>query len=174
MAPHITEIIYKIKADKLLIGRTDFCLYPEAAQSIESIGGYLNIDFEKIVSLQPDLIFQFPNNENRRKLESLGFTVVDVPNETLGEITASINLIGKLLHQEKEASRILQNITDTLQMVSDNLTIKMDSVSAILVVGRDRGSLSNIYLAGKNSYLSELWQICGGTNVFSGSLFHSS
>ena len=139
----------------------DFCLYPEAAQSIESIGGYLNIDFEKIVRLQPDLIIQFPNDENRRKLEGLGFTVVDAPNETLGEIKASINLIGKLLDKAKEASQVLQNIADTLQMVSDHPKMKMDSISAILVVGRDRGSLSNIYLAGQNTYLSELWQYAG-------------
>jgi iron complex transport system substrate-binding protein len=167
LAPHVTEIIFKIRADSFLIGRTDFCLYPEAAQSIESVGGYLNIDFEKIVSLKPDLIIQFPNDENKRKLESLGFVVIDAPNETIDEIKTSITVIGKLLNKETEASRVLQNIEDTLRLVSDIPEVTTVLISALLVVGRDRGTLSNIYLAGKNTYLSELWEICGGINAFS-------
>ena len=167
LAPHITEIIFKIRADSFLIGRTDFCFYPEAAQSIESVGGYLNIDFEKIVNLKPDLIFQFPNDENKRKLESLGFVVVEAPNETLDEIKTSITVIGKLLDKEREASRVLQNISDTLRLVSEIPEATIDLISALLVVGRDRGTLSNIYLAGGNTYLSELWEICGGINAFS-------
>ena len=69
LAPHITEIIYRMDAESLLVGRTDFCLYPEAARTVESVGGYLNIDFEKITRLQPDIVLQFPNDENRRKLD---------------------------------------------------------------------------------------------------------
>ena len=64
LAPHITEIIYKINAGELLIGRTDFCSFPMQAAQVESVGGYLNIDFEKVVRLKPDLILQFPNMEN--------------------------------------------------------------------------------------------------------------
>jgi ABC-type Fe3+-hydroxamate transport system substrate-binding protein len=35
------------------------------------------------------------------------------------------------------------------------------------VVGRQRGSLAHLYLAGPPTYISELWSLCGGVNAFS-------
>ena len=168
LAPHITEIIYCIDAESLLVGRTDFCLYPAAAREVESVGGYLNIDFEKITTLHPDIVLQFPNDENRRKLESLGFTVVDVPNETIAEILNGIRLTGKIVGKVPRAASIVAQIQDTLRQVADRMTNQAEPVSAILVVGRDRGAISNITLAGVNTYLNELWRMCGGDNAFPG------
>jgi len=166
LSPHITETIYKIGAGSFLIGRTDFCTYPAAASAVESVGGYLNIDYEKIVQLEPDLIFQFPNPENRRKLESLGFKVVEIPNETIAEILDGIMRVGSALEKLPQAQRLCVHIQDTLQLVANLGTPGNDSVFAILVVGRQQGSLANIYLAGGDTYLSEIWQICGGINTF--------
>jgi len=166
LSPHITEIIFKIGAGSFLVGRTDFCTFPQAAAGIESVGGYLNIDFERITRLEPDFILQFPNPENRRKLENLGFTVVDVPNETIGEILAGIEKVGLVLEKSREAKRLCQHIRDTLKLVADMGQIYADSVRAILVVGRQQGSLANIYLAGGTTYLSEIWEYSGGINTF--------
>ena len=47
-SPAVTEIIYALGAEKLLVGRTDFCVYPPEAESIESIGGISNLNVEKI------------------------------------------------------------------------------------------------------------------------------
>ncbi|OGB69958.1 MAG: hypothetical protein A2Y94_08895 [Caldithrix sp. RBG_13_44_9] len=167
LAPHITEIIYKLKADYLLVGRTDFCNYPPAVKKITSVGGYLNIDFEKIVALKPDLIFQFPNNDNQRKLEDLGFRVISVPNETLGDILGSIKMIGESLNMVEQAARLIENIEDTLRLVSKPAQGQTQSVSALLVVGRQQGSLAHLYLAGPSTYINELWSLCGGVNAFS-------
>ena len=166
LAPHVTEIIYKLNAGQLLIGRTDFCNYPSAANNIESVGGYLNIDFEKMVTLKPDLVFQFPNNENQRKLEGLGFRVISAPNETIDDILGSIKVIGEALDLVEQADRLLQDIEDTLQLVSKTELLPKQPVAALLVIGRQQGSLSNLYLAGPATYISELWSLCGGVNAF--------
>lgn len=165
LSPHITEIIYRLKADQFLVGRTDFCNFPPATCKIEKVGGYLNIDYEKIVALHPDIVFQFPNDENRRKLESLGFRVVSVPNETIQDILNSIRLIGNQLGLDERAEQVVQGITDTLNFVSN---LKPDRpLSALLVIGRQPESLAHLYLAGASTYLSELWSLCGGENAFS-------
>lgn len=167
LAPHITEMVYKLKADHLLVGRTDFCNYPPEAKKIESVGGYLNIDFEKIVALKPDLIFQFPNNDNQRKLEDLGFRVISLPNETIGDILGSIKLIGESLDMVEQAARLIENIKDTLRLVSKPAGGRKQPLSALLVVGRQQGSLAHLYLAGPLTYINELWSLCGGVNAFS-------
>ena len=166
LAPHITEIIFKLNAGSRLIGRTDFCKYPAAAQSIESVGGYLNMDFEKIVKLQPDLVLQFPNAENRRKLESLGFRTEDISNETIEEILLGIKKVGKLLNLEERAERVRQGIQDTLKLVADIGRSMQKHPSVLLLAGRQKGTLCGLLAAGKDTYLSQLWELCGGRNAF--------
>ena len=166
LAPHITEIVFKLGAGDHLVGRTDFCNYPAAAASIESVGGYLNIDFEKIVRLQPDLVLQFPNAENRRKLESLGFRVAGISNETVADILNGIRETGKLLGRSQRAEEIVNGIQDTLRQIENNFAHQSESLAVLLVVGREPGSLKGLYVAGKNTYLSELLRYCGVRNAF--------
>jgi len=166
LAPHITEIICKLGANDRLVGRSTFCRFPPSVRKVESVGGYLNIDFEKIIRLKPDIILQFPNEENRQKFEQLGFKVEDLPNESIEDIIGSIQKVGRILRLENQAKILLKNIQDTLKMVSHN-DVKMDKkLAAIFVVGRQPGSLNQLYLAGKNTYLNQIWEICGGVNAF--------
>ncbi len=168
LAPHITEIIFKLGAGNRLVARTDYGKFPPAARKIESVGGYLNLDYEKLVRLQPDLILQYPNPEVRRKLESLGFQVAGIPNETLPEILAAITKTGELLGLRGAAKSLRQGIEDTLALVRKKAESLQKAPVAMLVVGRQRGSLKGLYLAGERTYLSELWELCGGRNAFPG------
>jgi iron complex transport system substrate-binding protein len=164
LVPHATEIMFKLGLGNLLVGRSDYCLYPPAAGKIERVGGYLNIDYEKVVRLRPDYVLQFPNGENRRKLEELDFKVVDLPNETVDQILGSIEKIGRLFSRQEKANRLVAGIRDTLNLVSHSEEEGLP-VSALLVVGRQPLSLAQLFVAGPETYLSEIWEACGGTNV---------
>lgn len=164
LAPHITEIIFRLGAQNLLVGRTTYCNYPKSVESIATVGAYLNIDYEKIIFLNPDLIFQFPNQQNRMKLEQLGLQVEDIPNESIEDILASIEKIGRILNKISQAEELISGIQDTLNKIS-SLQFS-SSPSAILIVGRQQGSVERLHLAGKNTYLNQIWELCGGINAF--------
>ena len=166
LAPHITEMVFKLGAGDRLIGRTDFCTYPSRATQIESVGGYLNIDFEKLVSLKPDLVLQFPNQENKQKIESLGFRIEEIPNETIDQILNSILKLGKILGLEDRAREVWSGINDTLKMVQQKGGKFSGAPTALLLVGRERQSLRGLYAAGKSTYLGEIWALSGGTVAF--------
>jgi iron complex transport system substrate-binding protein len=168
LAPHITEIIFKLGSGDRLVGRTDFCRYPAKALLLPSLGGYLNTNYEKIVTLKPDLILQFPNLEMQKKLESLGFRVENISNETIEEVLAGILRVGALLDITETAKRLQNNIRDTLDIVSDVGHKLPTKRTALLLVGRTAGTLEKLYAAGRNSYLSQIWEHCGGQNAFSG------
>lgn len=165
LAPNITEIMFRIGAGDLLIGRTEFCLYPEAARQIPAVGGYLNPDYEKLVALQPDIIFMLPNLEMERKLQSLELKTFTLPNETIDEIFFGLSTLGRLLNRSREAEAVIEGIQDTLQWVREQAA-ERDTLSTLLVVGREAGSLKGLYTAGKDTYLSEILKLCGGWNVF--------
>lgn len=56
LVPSVTETIYALGAEELLVGVTDFCNYPPQAQDKKSIGAYNNPSIEAIALLQPDLV----------------------------------------------------------------------------------------------------------------------
>ncbi len=164
LAPHITEIIFRLGAENLLVGRTTYCNYPKSAESIATVGAYLNIDYEKIIFLNPDLIFQFPNQQNRMKLEQLGLQVEEIPNESIEDILTSIEKVGRILNKVSQAKKVISGIQDTMDMVS---SVKFSSpLSAMLIVGRQLGSVEKLHIAGKNTYLNQIWELCGGVNAF--------
>lgn len=165
LAPNITEIMFRIGAGDLLIGRTEFCLYPEAAQQIPAVGGYLNPDYEKLVALQPDIIFMLPNLDMERKLQNLELKTFTLPNETIEEIFFGLSTLGRLLNRSPEAEAVIEGIQDTLQWVREQAA-ERDTLSTLLVVGREGGTLKSLYAAGKDTYFSEILELCGGRNVF--------
>jgi iron complex transport system substrate-binding protein len=165
LAPNITEMLFKIGAGDLLIGRTEFCIYPEAAKQIPSVGGYLNPDYEKIVSLEPDIIFLLPNLEMERKLQRLELKTFTLPNETIEEIFQGFRALGRLLNHSGQAETVIGGIQDTLQFLQQQAA-ERDTFSTILIVGREAGSLKGLYAAGEDTYLSEILSLCGGVNAF--------
>lgn len=165
LAPNITEILYRIDAGDRLVGRTEFCLYPPAARKIPTVGGYLNVDYEKIVSLKPELVLLLPNPEMERKLQMLNLRIFTVSNETIEEILQSITAIGRILNKTDKAREVVEGIQDTLTWIKEH-QISRERISTLIVIGREPGSLRGLYVAGKNTYLSELVELCGGKNAF--------
>ena len=55
LAPNVTEIIYALGAGDQLVGRTDYCNYPEEALAITSIGTLWEPNLETILSLNADI-----------------------------------------------------------------------------------------------------------------------
>ena len=56
LAPNITEIIFAIGAEDKLVGRTDWCNYPETVFDYASVGNIDQPDVEKIIELNPDVV----------------------------------------------------------------------------------------------------------------------
>lgn len=166
LAPNITEMIFKIGAGELLVGRTDYCIYPEAAQQIPSVGGYLNPNYEQIVSLRPDIIFMLPNLEMERKLQRLGLKTFTLPDETVEEIFLGFRALGRVLNRVEAAETAIAGIQDTLRRVQEQSAGRDSLASVLLLVGREAGSLKGLFSAGQNTYLSEILELCGGRNVF--------
>ena len=59
LAPTNTELLFALGLDKEIVGVTQYCDYPEAARKKEKVGGFINLDLERIRALQPDLILAF-------------------------------------------------------------------------------------------------------------------
>ena len=167
LAPHITEIIYALDAQDQLIAVTDFCNYPADAQKKEKIGGLLNPNTEKMITLKPTHFFGMLSHEKlNQQLESFGYKITMMPNEEVSNVLESIRLIGNDIGRQEAAEGLIRQIN----RLFDSLRVSADyqkRIPAVLLIGRSKGSLQNMTVAGKDTYIDEMWEMVGGKNIYS-------
>ncbi len=50
LAPSITEIVYDLGQEKILVGATQYSTHPSEAESLPKVGSYVRLDIEKIIA----------------------------------------------------------------------------------------------------------------------------
>ena len=155
LAPHITEIIYALHAQDQLVAVTDFCRYPEAVASKEKIGGLLDPNIEKIIMLKPTHIFGLPSHQKlARELLKYGLMVTMMPDENIHDVLFSIKKIGELIDRTHQATQLLNQMNALLDSLREHRVSR--SIPAALLIGRTKGTLTNITVAGSGTYIDEL------------------
>ncbi|MBR1851050.1 MAG: ABC transporter substrate-binding protein [Bacteroidales bacterium] len=161
-SPAVTEIIFALGADSLLVGRTDFCNYPAEAKKIESIGGISNLSIEKILSLSPDLVISgsMIPQKSADQLAAMGVPMVCViEKQQFDGLFANILAIGSLIGSSEAAEQLVANLKARVPQVPD----LDDSLPTVYyVVGF--GSTGN-YTAGGNTFINDIIEMAGGRNV---------
>ena len=165
VSPAVTEIIFALGADNLLVGRTDFCTYPEAALKIESIGGITNLNIEKILSLNPDLVISgsMVQEATADHLVSMGIAIPCIPEkEHFDGLYENIEKIGQLINKKESAQQLIAQLKKELTAlgVSDIHPTK----TGYYVVGF--GKAGN-YTAGGNTFINDLLSMAGLKNIAS-------
>ena len=166
LAPNLTEMIYYLGMEKHLVGNTLYCNYPPAAQKIEKVGDMLSINFEKILTLKPDLIFitvEGNTKETYDKFGDLGLKIfVSNPRNYEG-IKKTYLDFGKIFGLEEETKKNAAEWDSTITFIK-NETKKDTPETAMYVV-----ELKPVMLAGKNTFLNEYLDFCGLKNIASDS-----
>ena len=172
VSPAITEILFALGANERMVGRTDFCLYPEAASAIESIGGISNLNIEKILSLHPDLVISgsMVPEKTVQHLLSLGVPVACVIEKSrFDDLYQNILNVGKLVGMADKAEQLNAGLQQRLASVLDSLGVSHladdQRPSVYYVVGY--GKEGN-YTAGGNTFINDIIKMAGGSNVAEG------
>lgn len=164
-SPACTEIIYSLGQESKLVGRTNYCNYPEAAASIESIGDINAPDIEKIVSLNPDVVVAdsiFPK-EAYDKLTGLGVTVVILNEETqVDGVYTKIENMGKILGATEEAALVIEGMKTKIANVQEALKDVQNHPSVYYVVGfGDSGD----WTATGETFINNIIELAGAENA---------
>jgi iron complex transport system substrate-binding protein len=141
LAPSNTEILFDLGLGDKLVGDTIYDNYPAAAADKPHVGGYSDIDIEKVVSLSPDLILaeDIHKMEVIPALEKLGFKVYALVPHDLAEITASVTTIGALTGTSARASIIVDDMNKRVKAITDKTASLTDAQrpSAMYVIWQD-------------------------------------
>jgi len=118
LAPSNTEILYQLDTENELVGVTALCNYPEDAVEKETIGGWTKgIDFDKIRSLNPDLVITSDSLQDKAVKELQDLEVLHLTPETLEEVYESIRKIGKKILANEKAENLIGNMQKGLSQL---------------------------------------------------------
>ncbi len=168
LSPAVTEIIYALGADSLLVGRTDFCEYPAEALQIPTVGGISNLNIEKILSLNPDLVISgsMVGKKATDQMDQMGTPMVCVIEKPRFEaLYDNIRAIGRLVGKEKEADSLVESLkwkVERLLADTSLSTFNSQLSTCYYVVGF--GPTGN-FTAGGNTFINDIIRMAGGRNI---------
>jgi len=120
LAPSNTEIVYALELQDKLVGVTEYCDYPEAAQQKPKIGGFSNVDIEKVVAIEPDLVLaaNMHKDEITPELERLGITVLTIDPKTIDDVLQAIDLVGIAMGHREAAASVTAEMGNRIEAVT--------------------------------------------------------
>jgi iron complex transport system substrate-binding protein len=116
LAPSMTETLYALGVEDLLVGDTDFCDYPPAALTKHKVGGVINPSLEEIASLKPDIVLvtkALNRLETVQALDRIGIPAYATDPHTLAEIRSSVRKLADVLGNPAAGDALGQKLAET-------------------------------------------------------------
>ncbi len=131
LVPSQTELLYHLGLEERVVGITKFCVHPEAwFRNKTRVGGTKNVNIEKVLSLQPDLIIANKEENVKEQIEALAASVpVWVSNvNNLNDAYDMISTIGAMTDRSMQAAELIIKIKkgfDELEISTQSITIPL-------------------------------------------------
>ena len=162
LVPSVTEILYALNAESLLVGVTDFCDFPPEARRRSKVGGMVSPSLEAIVALRPDLVIA--TNEGTREdtftqLSRVGVPVYLVAAHHVADATSLMRRLGELTGREGAAGPLVARLEQRIEVVK----------KAVVARGRPRVLYvlwpEPLIVPGRDAIVTELIQLAGGQSL---------
>ncbi len=166
LAPSITEIIFALGQAQRLKGVTRFSDFPSEAKQIPSVGSYVNLDLEKIVSLKPDLCIATKDGNSKQivqYLEALKIPVYAVDPRNLGSVMDTILEVGGLLGVAPRAETLVTDMRARIARIESLVSTTDHRPRVFFQIG-----IAPIVSVGTNTFTHELIVLAGGKNLSQG------
>ncbi|MBD3241452.1 MAG: ABC transporter substrate-binding protein [Chitinivibrionales bacterium] len=165
LAPSITETLFALGCGDKVVGVTDFCTYPEQASAKPRVGGYVDPNYEQILSLEPDLVLLMREHTPVMDfLDRSGIPYAKVDNHDIGSILRSFRLVGARCGAPDRADSLVRAFRAALDSAPD----VQPHPSVLFCVGRQDmggGSVSQAFVAGPPTFYHELIRAAGARNA---------
>ena len=163
LAPNITEILFALDLGDRVIGVTRFCDYPPEASKKERIGGLVDPNLEKIISLNPDLIIGFRGNPIRiiKRMQEFNLPVFVLEmGITIESVFSVIETVAQITWVEKRAEKLLLPLRARHKKIISSLK-RVKNSPKVFVFLHGVG----LWTCGKNSFMDDLLNKAKGKNI---------
>lgn len=165
LVPSITESLFDLNLGNRLLARTDYCIYPEnKVDVLPTIGGTKNPDIERIIAMQPGLVFANAEENRKDDVETLRNAGIPVWVSMPTKVADVFTLLWNIMYLFDETSmvarvRLIEQVYDRLNGM---LEARDDDLPKVFApIWHDPLMTIN-----RETYMHDVLLICGGMNVF--------
>ncbi len=108
LSAEAVEVLFLIGSGERIAGVTRYAVEPPEARNKPLVGGFSDVNYEKIDALKPDLVITFSDiqAEATRELMRRGHVVLATNQRSLQDVFDTILLIGRVVGCEGEAQKL--------------------------------------------------------------------
>ena len=162
--PSATETVFAVGGGDKVVGVDEWSNYPEEVTEIEKIGD-MNLNIEKIVELEPDLVIADLNNgDSVQALRDAGLKVVVLGAQNLEETYEDLRLTGEALGTEEEAEQVIEDMQTKINEIEELTSDLSEDEKKTVWFEIDQ----ELYTAAEGTFMDELLDIAGGKNIMEG------
>src|SRR5690349_22893903 len=156
-----TETLYLLGEQDRIVGVSGYTVRPPEARQKPRVSAFINANFDKIASLQPDLILAFSDLQADivRQLIARGYTVMTFNQRSIAEILRMIRMLGGLVGCSVEAERLAATLEGDLDAIRASAA-RFPFRPRVFFEEWDDPLISGI------SWVDELIEIAGGMPLF--------
>lgn len=162
LASSMTEMLYAVLDTGSIVARTPNDDFPAAALKKPVVANY-PVDYEQVLSLQPDLIFTVEGItplEVSERLQELGVPVYYQKYETVEDIFTGLEDIGCIMDRPKEAKQLTDSLRQEVAQLQARHRQVQQPHQVLAITWTDP-----IYVYGQNTILSDKLRILGAENA---------
>lgn len=156
------EILCALGGEALLVGRGEYCDYPETITALPVVQSGAETNIEEILALEPQVVLMSDMSQTVEQVEMLQANGVQVvisdANDIAGVYTA-IRMIGALTGLDAQAEALIAD----MQAAFDSIASQASGKTVYFEVSP---LAYGLWTAGAGTFMDELAAMCGLTNAF--------
>lgn len=159
------EILYALGAGDTLVGRGEYCDYPEEVQAVASVQSGYETNVEQIIALEPQVVLMATMAQTKEQVEALeaaGVHVIVSDAQDIAGVYTAIELIGAVTGKNDEAAALIAGMKDSFAAIA----AKAEGDGSKTVYFEVSPLEYGLWTAGKGTFMDELAQMIGLKNAF--------
>ena len=134
LVPAATEMLFAMGAGDRLVGVSTYDRFPPEVTRIPQVGGLLDPNVERVLSLRADLVIVYSSQtELRRQLERAQVTMFDYTHRGLADVTDTLRTLGRTIGVAARANAAADDIERQLSAIRQRVapTVEAENASGV-------------------------------------------
>src|SRR5262249_29433890 len=117
-----TETLYLLGEQDRIVGVSGYTVRPPEARQKPKVSAFINAKFDKILALEPDLVFAFSDLQADIAAELIrrGVTVFTFNQRSIKEIMEMILAIGRIVGAAERAERLIETLQRGMDAIAES------------------------------------------------------
>ena len=162
VTPATTEVLFALGAGDRVVGRSRFCDYPPEATHLPMVGGFIDVDLEAVLQLEPDLVVGAAGPSSARLQEQLAARGVATwfPHvDSFADVDALIAGMGQRTNHAAQARQVVAGVDDGARDIERSVAaLRAPRVLVVIDVGP-------VVAVGPGDFVDEMIRRAHATNV---------